>query len=67
MVKMTTIILTDVGHDAADDDLRLVGRDDGLPEVRVVPRVDLAKTLDQRRIGIPLEKFVWQRSVGPYV
>lgn len=67
MVKMTTTLLTDVGHDAADDDLRLVGSDDGLPEVRVVPRVDLAKTLDQRRIGIPLEKFVRQRSVGSYV
>lgn len=44
--------LTDVGHDARHDDLRLVCGADGVAELSVVPGVDFALALDERRVWV---------------
>jgi hypothetical protein len=56
--------LTDVGGDTANDDLRLVSGNDGLPELLVVPGVDLAVALDVRCIPVPIHELAGQGSVG---
>ena len=55
--------LTDISSDPAEDDLRLVGRDDSFFELGVVPSIDLAVSLDRRRVRVPVDKLVWQRSI----
>ena len=55
--------LTDISSDPAEDDLRLVGRDDSLFELGVVPSIDLAVSLDQRRVRVPVDKLVRQGSI----
>ena len=56
-------ILTNIGDDSAQDDLGLVGCDNGFPELRVIPRIDFAVPLDERRFGVPVEKLVRQGPV----
>lgn len=63
-VVVGTGLLTNVGHDSGDDDLRLVGGFDGGAEVGVVPGVDLALALDKGRLGIHVEDLLGERAVG---
>lgn len=58
--------LTDVRDDARHDDLRLVGGADGGAELGVVPGVDLALALDERRVGVHVEDLLGQRPVGTW-
>lgn len=60
------MLLTDVSDDAGHDDLGFVGRPDGVAEVGVVPGIDLALPLDERRVRIHVEDFLWQGAVGTY-
>jgi hypothetical protein len=55
---------TDIGDNTGNDDLLLVGGFDGSPEGRVVPGVDLALALDERRLGVHVENLLWQGTVG---
>jgi hypothetical protein len=58
--------LTRIRDNAGNDDLGLAGGLDGFAEVLIVPSVDLALALDERRIRIHLEDFVWQGAVGAW-
>lgn len=62
---MYKFLLTNVGRDPGDYDLRLVGRDHGVAKVGIVPGVDLALALDQGSIGVPLEELSGEGTVGP--
>ncbi len=57
-------VRTDVGHDAGDDDLGAAGGLDGGAEVGVVPGVDLALALDERRAGVHVADLLGDEAVG---
>jgi hypothetical protein len=56
--------LTDVRSNPRHDNLLLAGRLDRLTELRVVPRVDFALALNERRVGVHFEDGFWQWAVG---
>lgn len=53
----------DVGGDAGEDDLGLVGGADGVAELFAVPGVDLALALDEGRLGVHLADLSHKRAV----
>ncbi len=55
---------TDVGGDASKNDLALVLSGYCGPEVRVVPRIYLPVSHDQRRIWIQGRDLFWENAVG---
>lgn len=54
----------DVGRDAGNDDLLLLGGLDSVAELLVVPGVDLAVSLDERRAGVHLQDLVGEGTIG---
>jgi hypothetical protein len=56
--------VTYIGCDASDDDLLLARGLNGLAEVGVVPGVDLAVALDERRILVHGQDLARKRAVG---
>ncbi len=59
--------VTHVSSDASDDELFLARRCYRIPEVLVIPRIDLALTLDVRRIRMQRDDLRRQRAVLPYI
>ena len=55
---------TNVSHDAGNDDLGAVGGLDGGAEVGIVPGVDLALALDERRVGVHVADLLGDGAVG---
>ncbi len=55
---------TYISHDAREDDLLLSGGLNSGAEVAVVPRVDLAGALDERRVGVHVGDLLGERAVG---
>jgi len=49
--------LTNVSRDASDDDLAFVRRAHSISEIGIVPGVDLARTLNERHVGIRLQEL----------
>jgi hypothetical protein len=56
--------LTDVRGNASHDNLLLASILDRLAELRVIPGIDLALTLDERRIRVHIKNRLGQRAVG---
>ena len=55
---------THFGHNPTQDNLLPPGRLHSSPELRVIPRIDLAVAFDQRCVGIHLRYFLRQGAVG---
>jgi hypothetical protein len=55
---------TNIGHNAGNDDLGAVGGLDGVTELLIVPRIDLALTLNERGVRVHLEDLLGQDAVG---
>lgn len=58
--------LTRLRDNAGEDDLGLAGGLDGGAELLIVPGVDLALALDERRIRVHVENFPRQGAVGAW-
>ena len=56
--------LTDVRGNTSHDDLLLAGILNRLAELRVIPSVNLALALDERRIRVHVKDRLGQRAVG---
>ena len=56
--------LTDVCRNTSHNHLLLARSLDRLAELRVIPSVDLALALDERRIGVHIKNRLGQRAVG---
>ena len=57
-------LLTDVRGNTSHDDLLLAGILNRLAELRVIPSVNLALALDERRIRVHVKDRLGQRAVG---
>jgi hypothetical protein len=63
-IRLSEKQLTDVGGNASHDDLLLASILNRLAELRVIPSVDLALALDERRIRVHIKDCLGQRAVG---
>ena len=52
-----------IRRNARNDELLFAGSLHGLPKVGVVPCVDLTLSLDERRLRVHINDFVWKWSI----